>query len=272
MDSIASARAGARARIAALDADVLLVHALGVTKEFIYAHPERPLRPAERARFAELVRRRAAGEPVAYLRGSQEFYALDLAVDPRVLIPRPETETLVDEARAYVRRTGARTVADVGTGSGAVAVALAVNEPGLRLIATDVSTDALAVARANAERHGVADRIDLRAGDLLEPLREPVDVLVANLPYLRDRGASRDRYAALAHEPDLALFGGSDGLALIRRAVAGLPRVLRGAAFFELDPEQADEVAALLGALGEVRVLRDLAGLRRAVAVTLRRA
>ena len=150
----------ALARIAPLDADVLLAHALGITKEDLYAHPEAPVDAERDAVFRGLLERRASGEPVAYLRGFKDFYGLRFAVDPRVLIPRPETETLVDAVLA----SGARLVADIGTGSGAIAVALAVHSPEVRVIATDISADALAVARENAAAHGVADRIDFRQG------------------------------------------------------------------------------------------------------------
>ena len=250
----------------ALDADVLLAHALAVSKETLVAHPEVELTVAEELRYAGLIERRAAGVPVAYLRGFKEFYGLRFAVDGRVLVPRPETEVLVDGVRAHVAGRPL-TVVDVGTGSGAIAVALAVSEPQLRVIATDVSAAALAVAQANADANGA--RIDFRAGDLLAPVAERVDIVAANLPYLRDedlRDVTGDR-ASLAHEPRLATVAGPDGLELVRRAIADLPRVLApdGAAFFECDPPQVAAVTALLAPLGAVDVLRDLAGLDRVV-------
>ncbi len=240
----------------ALDADVLLAHILGVSKEALDEHD----------RLHTLVAERERGVPVAYLRGFKEFYGLRFAVDPRVLVPRPETEALVDAIRAHAAGR-ALTVVDVGTGSGAIAVALAVSEPRLRLIATDVSSDALAVARANGDTHRV--RIDFREGDLLVPVTERVDVVVANLPYLRDEDLEQlvgDR-TSLAFEPRVATVAGPDGLAVVRRAVADLPRVLApdGAAFFECDPPQAAPIAALLARLGQVDVLEDLAGLDRVV-------
>jgi len=164
-----------------------------------------------------------------------------------------------------VRRAGAG--AALGTGSGAIAVALSATEPALRVIAVDVSTDALAVARANAEANHAP--VEFRVGDLLGPIREPVDIVAANLPYLREdelADLTGDR-AALAHEPRLATVAGPDGLALLRRAIADLPRVLApgGAAFFECDPPQVAAVSELLAPLGAVDVLRDLAGLERVV-------
>jgi release factor glutamine methyltransferase len=250
----------------ALDADVLLAHVAGVGKEHLIAHPEAEL-PAEAARrYEALLARRAAGEPVAYLRGYKEFYGVTLGVDARVLVPRPETEILVDAARAFAAGRPL-TVVDVGTGSGAIAIALARHEPGLRIIATDLSAAALAVARDNAAANGVAARIAFRQGDLLGPVTERLDIVAANLPYLRADALADlagDR-AALAFEPRLATVAGDDGLDLIRRAVADLPRVLApgGAAFFECDPTQVDAIRAL--ADRPVRVLTDLAGRERVV-------
>ena len=250
----------------ALDADVLLAHVLDVAKEALVAHPEVVLRADEESRFGAMVAKRAEGVPVAYLRGFKEFYGLRFAVDPRVLVPRPETEVLVDAVRAQAGDR-ALTVVDVGTGSGAIAIALAVSAPRLRLIATDVSSAALAVARANAAAHGA--RIDFRQGDLLAPITERVDIIAANLPYLRDDALEElagDR-TSLAFEPRVATVAGSDGLALVRHAIADLPRVLApdGAAFFECDPPQVEPIAAWLRSVGGVDVLKDLAGLDRVV-------
>jgi len=267
----ARARATDRLRISgattpALDADVLLAHVLGVSKDALVAHPEVELTVDEDERLRALVAERERGVPVAYLRGFKEFYGLRFAVDARVLVPRPETEALVDAIRAHAAGREL-TVVDVGTGSGAIAIALAVSEPRLRIIATDVSPDALAVARANALSHGA--RIDFREGDLLAPVTERVDVVAANLPYLRDddlEALSGDR-TSLAFEPRVATVAGPDGLALVRRAADDLPRVLApdGAAFFECDPPQAGPIAALLRPLGTVDVMKDLAGLDRVV-------
>lgn len=278
MTARSEARAEATSRLraagdptAALDADLLLAHACGVSKESLYAHLDEPIDDGALRTFRALVERRAAGEPVAYLRGWKEFFGLRLAVDARVLVPRPETEVLVEAALAFLRETGRRVVADIGTGSGAIAVAIATAEPRARVIATDVSADALDVARANVAAHGVADRVELRCGDLLAPLREEVDVVTANLPYLRPEAVehlSGDR-TSLAFEPRLAVVAGPDGLDVIRRAVAQLPERLAagGAAYFECDPPQADTVAALLRSSlpATTRVLRDLAGSPRVV-------
>src|SRR6266550_3194466 len=258
---------------AALDADVLLAHVLGVTKEMLYAHPDTEMSLGAERRYRDLIERRAKGEPVAYLRGFKEFYGLRFTVDPRVLIPRPETETLVDAAREVIAGR-ALNLADVGTGCGAVAIAIAAHELGVHVIATDISLDALAVARENTLRNGVADRIELREGDLLAPLNEPMDVVVANLPYLRDAELEHlvGARTSLAFEPRVAVTAGKDGLELIWRAATDLPRVLaaHGTALFEIDPHQADQVSHLLqyAVGGATRVISDLAGDQRVVAVT----
>ena len=273
-----TARADATARLrtaadrsAALDADLLLAHVCGISKEALYAHLEAPLPEEQERAYREVVERRAAGEPVAYLRGYKEFFGLRFAVDPRVLIPRPETEVLVEAVLAFIRATGRRRVADVGTGSGAIAIALAVSEPRLHVIATDVSVDALAVAHANAEAHGVSGRLDLRQGDLLDPITGQVDVVAANLPYLRPEAVEHltgDR-TSLAFEPHRAVVAGPDGLEVIRRCIEQLPGRLApgGAAFFECDPPQVDTVQDLLRARirGTTQVLRDLTGSPRVV-------
>lgn len=265
-------RTGADPATAALDADVLLAFVLGVGKEQLFAHPERALGDEAAARFAELVERRHAGEPVAYLRGFKEFYGQRFRVDRRVLIPRPETETLVEEARRFIAGRAVRVV-DVGTGSGAIACSIALHEPRAQVIATDVSADALAVAATNALAMGVGERVELRQGDLLGPVAEEVDVVCANLPYLRGDALAdlRGERTSLAFEPNVAVVAGADGLDLVRRCIADLPRVLApgGAAFFECDPPQAAVIASLLEERGmRTRIARDLAGNERVVAGT----
>ena len=241
--ALASGRAAlARAGIdsAALDAPVLLAHLLGVERAGLLAHPELSLDAATQAAYAGLLARRAAGEPVAYLTGGREFMGLDFAVDRRVLIPRPETEHLVEAALAHLRAdpTPAPVAVDVGTGSGAIAVSLAQALPRLRVIAADVDAGALAVARANAVRHGVADRVCLVRGALLDWLGRPVDLIAANLPYLRPDQAN----ASIAWEPAVALYAGADGFALYRDLLAQAPARLRpgGRLLAEIDPDQAE--------------------------------
>jgi release factor glutamine methyltransferase len=254
---------------AALDADVLLAHVLGVGKEALYAHPERELSAAEDGRFQELVERRSRGEPVAYLRGFKEFYGLRFWVDRRVLIPRPETEVLVDAARERIAGRPLRIV-DVGTGSGAIAVAIAAHEHLVRVIATDLSRDALVVAEANALANGVADRVEFRHGDLLTPVTERVDLVCANLPYLRDDTVTEwvGERSSLAFEPREAVVAGPEGLGLIRRCISDLLRVLApdGAAFFECDPPQVASVSEMSERAGlRTRTVRDLTGAERVV-------
>ncbi len=259
-------RAIARLREAGSASAVLVIAA---RKEDLYAHPDAPLTEWAARSYDELVGRRARGEPVAYLRGVKEFYGLELVVDPRVLIPRPETEVLVQEAVRFAAALEAPLVCDLGTGSGAVAIAIAVALPRARIVALDSSEEALVLARENAFRHDARERIEFRAGDLLAPLEARADAVVANLPYLRAKELAAGRGTSLEFEPRAALDGGADGLSVIRRAVAELPARLapRGAAFFECAPDQAEEVGFLLRrALGaRTRVVKDLAGRERVV-------
>ena len=272
------ARAGAATRLrergdptAALDADLLLAHVLGIGKEELYAHLDVGMIAPALEAYGSLVERRASGEPVAYVRGWKEFFGLRFAVDARVLIPRPETEVLVEAAIAFLRRAGRSEVADVGTGSGAIAIAIAVAAPHVHVIATDGSADALEVARANVRAHGVEARVDVRHGDLLDPVDALVDLVAANLPYLRPEALERlvgDR-TSLLFEPRMAVLAGPDGLEVIRRCIDRLPEKLRpgGAALFECDPPQAGEVEELLRRMiqATTRVLPDLTGAPRVV-------
>ena len=253
---------------ARLDAELLAAHAFGMSRIELYAHFDRPLAAAELASYRDLVSRRQAGEPVAYLLGHKEFWSLDLLVDSRVLIPRPDTETLVEEALDRITGPGAR-IADVGTGSGALALALAKAQPEAQVFATDISPDALAVARTNAERLGLA--VTFLQGDLAQPLLSAgrFDLMVANLPYIPS--ADIDGLAAdVRSEPRLALDGGADGLALVRRLVTGAPEVLQpgGCLALEVGAGQAGMVVELLRGAGfdGVGSRRDLAGIERAVA------
>jgi release factor glutamine methyltransferase len=261
IDSAVVALTAAGVETPRLDAEVLLAHALGVDRATLVVDRDRAVEgPAVRA-FQDAVRRRAVGrEPVAYITGVKGFRRLDIAVDPRVLIPRPETETLVEAALELPR--GARVV-DVGTGSGAVALALADERPDLRVLGADVSETALAVARANAARLGL-DVAFVRA-DLLDGVGE-VDAVVANPPYVEDGAALAPEIAR--HEPVVALYAGPDGLAAVSRLVE--QAVARGAVGFlavEVGAGQAGAVEALARAAGFARVerRRDLAGIERVV-------
>ena len=254
---------GAAARLAAagcesprLDAELLLAEALGSTRTALYLRPARPLPPSEREHFERLIARRAEREPVAYILGRKPFRHLELAVDRRVLIPRPETELLVEVGLELPR--GAR-VADVGTGSGAVALALADERPDLELTGIDISSGALAVARANARRLGL--KVSFVRGDLL--VGGPYDAVLANLPYVRDGEQLAPEIARF--EPPAALYGGADGLDIVRRlaqAARGVPLVA-----LEVGADQAGAAAELLreAGFGDLDRRRDLAGHERVV-------
>ena len=210
---------------ARLDAELLLAFALGVDRLRLYLDFEKPVLDEERARFRALVRRRGEERvPVAYLTGVREFWSLPLAVTPDVLIPRPDTETLVEAVLARVRRRDAAlAVLDVGTGSGAIALALAREWPAAQLTATDVSDAALAVARKNAEALGLADRVRFASGDGFAALAdERFDVIVSNPPYVPEADAA-GLAPELGHEPALALFTPGDGSALLRRLAREAP-------------------------------------------------
>lgn len=244
-----------------LEAELLLAHVANLPRAALLAHPDRPLVAAQRRRYRTLVRRRAAGYPLPYLTGRVEFYGLEFAVSPDVLIPRPETETLVDLALARQPRT----VLDVGTGSGCVAVALAVHLPAVRVVATDLSAPALRVAAANARRHGVAERVRLIRCDLAGPLVGPFDLLVTNPPYVAEREWASLAESVRRHEPRLALDGGPDGLDVIRRLLAAAPRLLRadGALLVEIGAGQGAAAEALARSLlpeARVAIYPDLAG------------
>jgi release factor glutamine methyltransferase len=288
-----------------LDAEILVAHALRLPRIQLYVQFDRPLLPEELGAIRELVKRRQAGESVAYVIGQKEFWGLDFAVDARVLVPRADTETLVSEAldrigrapRVRARRAAdsqldeagneagdetppqgladappapkaAPRIADVGTGSGAIAVTLAKERPDALIFAVDLSPDALAVARANAERHGAA--VTFLEGDLEVPLipHAPFDLIVANLPYI-PAGDIAGLAPEVRAEPRRALDGGPDGLALVRRLVAAAPALLApgGAIALEIGIGQAQDTAELCAAAGltDVRVRRDLGSVERVV-------
>jgi release factor glutamine methyltransferase len=267
-----------------LDAIVLLGFVLGVNKAWLYAHPTRELTESEIVHYEELVRRRMRHEPVAYLLGFKPFYGLDITVDRSVLIPRPETELLVDRVLDYLQSLagpGRRlSVADVGTGSGAIAVALAANVPGLTVYAVDVSDAALSVAAQNVERHGLGGQVQLLSGQLLDPLSTQVDVIVANLPYIATADLADLPPQVGDFEPVLALDGGADGLAVIADLLAtlALPQgrsKLRpgGRVYLEIGAGQGDAARALVQDLlpaAEVAVVQDYAELDRLVIVALK--
>jgi release factor glutamine methyltransferase len=254
-----------------LDAECLLAHALGTDRLRLYLDFEKPVEADERARFRALVRRRADERvPVAQLTGRKEFWSLAFEVTADVLIPRPETEGLVAWLLdAHRDREAEIRVLDVGTGSGAIAVALATELPRARFVATDLSEAALAVAERNARAHGVLSRVELRAGDGFAPVAgERFDAVLANPPYVAD-GDAAALAPELRHEPRAALFAGPEGTALLRRLAAEAPAHLApgGRAGCEVGAGQAEAVAGFLREAGlvEVAIRRDLAERQRIV-------
>ncbi len=266
---------------ARLDAQVLLSHVLHIERSYLYTYPEQVLTSQQNQLFQDLLERRSLGEPVAYLVGHKEFYGLDFLVDKRVLIPRPETELLVDAALDICRKmldTGYMPViADIGTGSGAIPITLAVLEPRLPYVyACDLSFDALDVASANCHRHHVEDRVILLQGDLLEPLPEPVDIVTANLPYIGTEELEEIPIDVKAYEPHLALFSGPLGLDLILRffqAIQQSQKLKAGATLLlEIGYRQTDALTSILrSTLPRATWLfkKDLAGWNRVLQVTL---
>ncbi len=255
-----------------LDAEVLLAHVRGCPRIMLYTAFDTVVSDAERGQFRELVKRRGDGEPVAYLVGGREFFSLPFGVTKDVLIPRPETEGLVVRTIDLGKPAAAPRIVDVGTGSGAIAVAVAKHLPQAALAATDNSPAALAVARANAERHGVADRIEFVEADLLADPRldGPWDVIVSNPPYVRD-----DEFPALPrdvrdHEPRTALVAGPTGAEVVARLAAeGVTRLVPGGwLLVEIGPSTVAAAEAAIAAQPDLEpgpTLKDMAGLPRIV-------
>ena len=251
-----------------LDARLLAEHVLGWTTERYFADATAPAPEDFDARFEALVARRAAREPFAYIVRHQEFWGLQFRVTPAVLIPRPETELIVEALLGIVHEASAGVkVADVGTGSGCLAVALARERPAAVIVATDVSDAAIAVARENAVRHGVAERIDFRQTNLLDGVDDRLDVIVSNPPYVCD-GDRADIQPEVRFEPATALFAGADGLDVIRRLLPTAAARLKPAAtlIFEFGFGQADAVAELISVqpgLTMIDLRRDLQAIPR---------
>jgi release factor glutamine methyltransferase len=247
---------------ASLDAQLLLAHVLRQSRAWLLAHPEASLTPSDAEVFLELIQRRTKGEPVAYLRGHVSWFDLDLRVAPSVLIPRPETELLVEASIELIAKYRLTTVADLGTGSGAIAIALARTVRNLRILATDVSREALEIARRNAEEQGVAARITFMEGSLLVPIRDRPDLIVANLPYLSD-----DMMATLPldvqFEPETALAAGPSGLELYEELFHQLKqRGWRIPFILEIDPRQGQTIEHMILASieGTITINQDYTG------------
>ena len=253
-----------------LESEVVLTDVLGIPRHRLYAYQDDTI-PDEAAETLEkAVQRRLRREPLAYILGHREFYGVDLTVGPGVMVPRPETEMLIERAMLVCMERMERAglvVADVGTGSGGIAVNLAMHLPGVRLYATDISADALEVARVNVDKFGLGQRIILLKGDLLEPLPGRMDVIVANLPYIpsaRLKGLQPE----LAWEPRTALDGGADGMVVLRRLMgqAAGKLALDGVMLLEIDPGQGEPLRRMTTRLfpgAATSVEKDLAGLDR---------
>ena len=261
---------------AALEARVLHQEILGLTVAQLYTRLDKPLAPQAEAALARLLSRRLAREPLAYLIGQREFFGLKLRIDRRALIPRPETEILVEAALDMVARLKLPEpwIVDVGTGSGAIAIALAVQLPQARVVALDRSLDALALAAENVRQHGLEDQIALVAGDLLAPLQGPFDLIVANLPYVPDAAIATLAPEVRDFEPSLALAGGPDGLNLYRRLLPQVASRLKrpGALLIEIGQGQGASAHRLVQTAlpdAAVRSIPDYAGIERVVSAAL---
>ncbi|HYC55454.1 MAG TPA: peptide chain release factor N(5)-glutamine methyltransferase [Candidatus Binatia bacterium] len=259
-----------------LDAELLLASVLGMSRVQLYTSFERPLSREEIDAYRALVKRRAAREPVAYILGCREFWSMDIEVDRRVLVPRPDTELLVEQALDFLRAriaggVEAPGVADIGTGSGAIAVAIAREIAAARVVATDKSEAALEIAPRNARRHGVEERIEFVAGDLLAPLagRGPFDLIVSNPPYIRAGEVASLAPEVRDWEPRMALVSGEDGMEATAPLVRGAFELLApgGALMVEVGTQASAVRQCFMDAgYGDVRVARDIAGIERLVA------
>jgi len=253
-----------------LDAQVLLAHVLGVSRAWVLAHPDASLSPEEQLGLEEGMGRLEAGELLPYVLGHWEFYGLDFTLTPATLIPRPETELLVEQALDWLGAHPQCLAADVGAGSGCIAVALAAHHPGLQVIATDISLPALRVAQQNAAKHEILERVWPVQCDLLPAISRPLDLICANLPYIPIETLRSLRLAR--REPELALSGGLDGLALIRRLLALAPRHLApgGLLLMEIEATQGGAARTLAQSAfpqARVELLPDLAGHDRLIRI-----
>jgi release factor glutamine methyltransferase len=262
-DTVSGLLARARPRLGPAEAELLLAHALGRSRSWLLAHADDAIAAGDAARFEALVERRAAGEPVAYLTGTRGFWTLDLAVTPATLVPRPETELLVELALARITADADARIADLGTGSGAIALAIAKERPRSRVVATDASRDALDVARENAKRNGIAN-VEFRHGDWCAPVAgETFELIASNPPYIAE-GDPHLGEGDLRFEPATALSSGRDGLDAIRAIVRNAPAYLCAGGWLLLEHgwNQGDAVRALLRDAGfvEIATERDLEG------------
>jgi release factor glutamine methyltransferase len=251
-----------------MNAEVLLMFTLGCDRAYLYAHPERALSPDEIARYDETLAQRASGAPSQYITGHQEFWGMDLIVSPAVLIPRPETELVVETVLPLARCLSHSKIVDVGTGSGAIALALAKELPAAIIHASDISEAALEIARANAARHALEARVHFHQTDLLAGFEaESLDFVVSNPPYVGESEEDQVQLEVRKFEPRQAVFAGPTGLEVIARLIPQARRVLKaeGWLVFEISGTIKNEVQALLGEWNEVKVSDDLQRIPRVV-------
>lgn len=255
-----------------LDAEILLAYALKIERVQLYMQFDRPLMAEELATIRELVKRRAAREPIAYIVGTQGFWSLDLKTDSRALIPRPDTEILIETALKLLPEDSTASVVDIGTGSGAIALSLAVERPGLRIAATDIDADTLELARENAELHGLGERIRFFYGDLLDALNSDwptADLVVSNPPYIAEDQRSELMADVRDFEPSGALFSGEDGLDILRRLTVDAFAFLKPGGYLlcEIGYDQGNAVRELFEQAGfhQVEVRQDYGGRDRVV-------
>jgi release factor glutamine methyltransferase len=263
---------------ASVEAELLLGHVLRMSRTQLYTEPERVLTSAETKHLWCLVQRRLDHEPTAYVLGHCEFYGIDFYIDSHTFIPRPETELLVEKAvelaHCISHREKQIAIADVGTGCGAIAISLALALPQAKIYATDISTSALQVAEINCQHHGVNSQVELLQGNLLEPLPQPVDMIVANLPYIKDCEFKDLSSEIINFEPMIALAGGKDGLDKIQQMLEQMPGKLNyGACFLlEIGQGQGEMVTSLIKSYSpqaSIELISDLGGIERVVKVGL---
>lgn len=257
---------------ASLEAELLLRHTLKINRTTLFTEPDFAMTPQQEKIYQQYIERRIKGEPSAYITGHQEFFGLDFAVDQNVLIPRPETELLVEQVLTRAKKYAAPVIIDVGTGCGNIAVCMAINLPDAHIYATDISKPALRVAESNCRKHNVANRIKLCDGNLLEPFNMAADIIVANLPYVRT--VDLPQVNTTGYEPRLALDGGNDGLDKIRELVIQAKDILfpGGCLLLEIGLAQYKIVTAFLHNLlpsAKIDVALDLSGIERVVCTIL---
>jgi release factor glutamine methyltransferase len=261
-----------------LSAELLLARSLNLSREGLYIHLQDPSGEEEKENFEQLIKKRLSGEPLQYLLGHQEFWSIDFKVDPRVLIPRPETELLVEQSLSILSKNFPRRtlyVLDIGTGSGAIAISLAKEKRDLFVVATDISGEALLLARENAKSAGVLHRIEFVKGDLFSPIRlmrekEPFDLILSNPPYIHHSQIQNLAREVKDHEPVVALNGGEDGMEFYRSIVSQGPSYMRkgGWLLLEVGENQGEKVSGLIereGSFSRPERIKDLSGIERVV-------